>query len=93
MGHNGHSISKSFIIKKLDSILRERGTWIEASGKLEKILIEKGVPRVKDIEIIKKIFPKSKIEVIGDQYTRNLSSGEFIVESMFGIPEFKGGKY
>lgn len=88
VGHNGHSISKKYIISKLVSRLKENGTWIEASGKLEETLEKYGCEKVTDLDVLNKLFPGSGIRMVGNRYERKLSNGDKITESVFGIPKF-----
>jgi hypothetical protein len=71
-------------------MLKESGTWIEASEKMEEVLLGKGSTKVTDIELLKKLFPESEFKMLDNgQYQRSLESGEFVTESVFGSPKIK----
>ena len=71
-------------------MLKEPGTWIEASEKLEEVLLSMGSTKVTDIELLQKLFPKSKFRMLDNgQYQRSLGNGTFVTESVFGIPKLK----
>jgi len=90
IGHDGESVSRKASIARLVSLLEEDGYWIEASGKLESILILKGSNRIKDIKILKKLYPNSGIYLRKDgSYMRTLNDGKKVIESTFGNPIFK----
>jgi hypothetical protein len=86
IGHDGDPVAKKILIKKLiDTLKNDNGFWIEASGTLEYIL-EENLERVTDIEIIKRLFPDSKIVFSENgQYKRTLGN-TWIEESVFGLP-------
>ncbi len=87
IGHDGSKEAKKYIIDKLIDVLKEKGTWVEASDKLEEILQHNGCQRITDVEILQKLFPKSKIKMLSDgRYQRTLSSGKYVIESTFGNP-------
>lgn len=90
IGHDGEKKSKIYIIDKMVNMLKESGTWIEASEKLEEVLLAKGSTKVSDIEVLKKLFPKSEFKMLDDgQYQRSLENGTFVTESVFGTPKLK----
>ena len=90
IGHDGQKESKKHIIDKMVNMLKELGTWIEASEKMEEVLLAKGASKVTDVEVLKKLFPNSEIKMLDNgQYERSLENGEFVTESVFGSPEFK----
>jgi hypothetical protein len=87
IGHDGSDIAKKSVIKKLINILKKPKYWIEASGKLELILEQNGVPKITDINVLSKLYPNSEIVMMGDKYKRTLNNGTWITESTFGNPE------
>lgn len=90
IGHDGEKKSKSYIIDKMVNMLKESGTWIEASEKMEEVLLGKGAHKVTDIEILKKLFPESEFKMLDNgQYQRSLEDGTFVTESVFGTPKLK----
>lgn len=89
IGHDGQPESKRMAIHKFIDILSENGTWVEASDKLEEILLNSDCNRVTDVNIIQKLFPNSKVEMlVTGQYKRSLGD-KIIQESVFGLPLFK----
>jgi len=90
IGHNGDRHSKSHVIEKMVSMLEESGTWIEASGKLEELLLRRGVKRVTDLDLLRDLFPHSEFSMSHNgQYERSLMDGTFVTESLFGNPKLK----
>lgn len=90
VGHDGARKSKLYIIKKMVNMLKEPGTWIEASEKLEEVLLSMGSTKVTDIELLQRLFPKSEFRMLDSgQYQRSLEDGTFVTESVFGIPKLK----
>lgn len=88
IGHDGQEISKESIIFNLVKVLNKKGFWIEASDALEHILYKNNVPYIKDEDVAQKMFPNSKLKMINDKgkYTRELSNGKVITETIFGNP-------
>jgi hypothetical protein len=90
IGHDGEQMSKRIVIEKLINLLSEEGTWVEASDKLEETLEKKGCKKITDLEILSRLFPKSKIDILENgQYQRTLESGKIVKESVFGLPKLK----
>jgi hypothetical protein len=90
IGHDGDKKSKSYIIEKMVNMLKEPGSWIEASEKMEEVLLGKGSNKVTDIDILKKLFPNSEFKILENgQYQRSLENGEFVTESVFGNIKLK----
>ena len=90
IGHDGQKNSKSHIIDKMANMLKESGTWIEASEKMEEVLLNRNVNKVTDIEVLKKLFPESEFKILDNgQYQRSLENGEYVTESVFGSPKLK----
>lgn len=91
IGHDGEPKSKELVIQKLISILKNGKYWIESSDKVEHLLYKNNVPYIDSMDILEKIFPNSKLKLIGDKgkYNRQLSNGRTISESVFGFPKIK----
>jgi hypothetical protein len=90
IGHDGERKSKSYIIDKMVNMLKESGTWIEASEKMEEVLLGKGATKVTDIETLERLFPESEFKMLDNgQYQRSLEDGTFVTESVFGSPKLK----
>ena len=90
IGHNDEKCSKSELFKKLVSILKTKGFFIEASDKVANILLSKGTPFIKDIRIMREIFNSSDAHFTDNQhnwYIRTVNSeGEKSQEILFGKP-------
>lgn len=91
IGHDGEPKSKEMVINKLISVLKNGKYWIESSDKVEYLLYKNNVPYVDSVDILEKIFPNSNLKMSGDKgkYTRQLSSGRTINETVFGFPKIK----
>jgi hypothetical protein len=89
IGHDGDKNSKDDIIKKLVSILKTPGYWIEASDALEHVLYKNNVPYVSSEKVGQSIFPNTNLKMIGDKgkYERTLENGTKIRETIFGRPK------
>ena len=75
-------------MKQLSNLLHKEGFWIEVSGRPAEILISAGC-KTNDYDTVKRIFPNSKINWLGDGvYTRTLPDGEVTEEEyLVGSPE------
>lgn len=89
IGHDGSKKSKEDLLDKLSEKLKVRGYYIESSGSLKKHLEKKDVPYITDIEIIKKVFPESNVQWIGNgTYIRTLKEDKITDnETLFGKPK------
>ena len=89
IGHDGDKNSKDDIIKKLVSILKTPGYWIEASDALEHTLYKNNIPYVSSEKVGQSIFPNTNLKMIGDKgkYERTLENGTKIRETIFGRPK------
>jgi hypothetical protein len=86
-GHDGGKEAKKGLIKKLASLLRKKGFWIEVSGKPATILSNMGANRVNDRRTIEKLFPNSKIKMLDNgYYKRTLENGDTEEEIILGNP-------
>jgi hypothetical protein len=87
VGHNGHPESKRKAVNFLLQTLNKDGWWIESSGAMSATLLKIGAPIVTDSDTIKSLFNDNSIQFISDTiYTRVLSNGHKIKESVFGKP-------
>jgi len=90
IGHDGVKESKKIIIGKLIDKLKEDGFWIESSDRMEEVLEGAGVQKVKDLDVLQKLFPSSKVTLLDNgRYERTLENGEIVKESVFGRPKLK----
>lgn len=87
-GHDGSKEARKELMKQLSNLLHKKGFWIEVSGRPAELLISTGCKR-NEYNVVKKIFPNSKINWIGDGiYTRTLADGETTEEEyLVGYPE------
>jgi hypothetical protein len=90
LGHDGSRVSKDHTLKKIQTMLSQPGWWIESSGALRGVLSKRGVRVVNDQRLLQSLFPDSKLRMIDDNtYTRVLSDGNSITETVFGNPVLK----
>jgi ribosomal protein L28 len=87
-GHDGSKEARKELMRQLSNLLHKKGFWIEVSGRPAELLISTGCKR-NEYNVVKKIFPNSKINWIGDGiYTRTLPDGEITEEEyLVGYPE------
>ena len=90
MGHDKTRNSKSELMNKLKYQLKTKGYWIEASDRVAEIFYGSNVPYVDNQKDVEKIF-NQKVEWLNDkgQYKREVSKGNFHIESVFGKPVLK----
>ena len=87
LGHDGQKESKRQAVQRLDIMLKQSGTWIEASGAVKAILLKKNAPVVTDANILRKLFnDPSIIMVDAVTYRRRLGGGKTIDQTVFGRP-------
>lgn len=89
LGHNGASLSKQYLMIKLEEVLNKKGYWIECSLGVAKALKRFDIPRVEKREIIEKLFPDSKIVEWFEDNSYIRSSNERVTgrEYVFGSPK------
>lgn len=88
IGHDGSSEGKSRLMKKVVEILKQDGTWIEASEGMAASLKRRGSSVCTDQAILKKIFPSITEFHSDGSYTRNVG-GSTQREFIFGRPKLK----
>jgi len=90
LGHDGQRVSKDKAIQKVQFLLSKSGWWIESSHAVERMMKKLNVPMVTDERLLKVIFkdPKLKMNENGT-YTRKLTTGQTITETVFGQPVLK----
>jgi len=65
-GHDGENDSKYELMNHISNLLKKGGYYVEVSGKPASILLKRlNTPYVKDINILKKIFPDSEFLWVG----------------------------
>lgn len=82
--------SKDILVKKMSSLLHQKGFYAEVSGGLTKLLLKSKTPYVNDVKLIRRIFNDSSVRFVDqykNYYTRKLENGEETQEEiLFGIP-------
>jgi len=90
LGHDGARISKDKAINKTRELLSQAGIWIESSDAMRHLLKKLNVPVVTDEQFLQQLFNDPKLKMIGDDiYSRVLSNGNRISETVFGDPKLK----
>jgi hypothetical protein len=67
-------------------MLKQKGNYIESSGKLKDILIAKGVPIITDKETIERIMKGKNIEMNDDGTYRRYINGKEYTKTLMGNP-------
>mgnify|MGYP000029171316 CR=1 FL=1 len=86
MGHDGSREARSLAVNFLAIMLKNKGHYIEVSGKLKDILIAKGVPVVTDKETIQQVMKGKNIEMNDDGTYQRMLGGEKHTKTMMGNP-------
>ena len=86
MGHDGSREARSLAVNFLAIMLKNKGHYIEVSGKLKDILIAKGVPVLTDKETIQKVMKGKNIEMNDDGTYQRYLGGEIHTKTMMGNP-------
>jgi len=92
LGTDNGPLAKKLLVKKLISLVKKKGWFIEAGLKIADILVSSSVPIVKDEEKVRKIIKGttgSDIEWVGDgEYRRTLFGTSITIqERIFGHPK------
>ena len=86
LGHDGSPAARSIAVNFAALMLKNKGHYIEVSGKLKDIMVAKGVPIVTDEETIRTALKGKDIEMNDDgTYQRSLG-GEIHTKTMMGNP-------
>lgn len=89
MGHDGSSVAKSDLIRKMVAQLGKAGYYLEASGAVLHILYKGGTPYVTDPKKIKQMYPDRNVKWLNNKgtYTRKHSvASSTVPKAMFGKP-------
>jgi len=90
LGHDGKRESKNAAIKKINELLHKDGWLIESSDAMRHVLKKLNAPVVTDEEFLQQLFPNSNLRMIDtDMYSRELSDGSIVHETVFGNPTLK----
>lgn len=86
-GQNGSKEAKQAVINHKIEMLKQRGYYIEVSGKIQDIFLARGVQHVTDEEVVRKALKGKEIQWHTDgTYTRNIS-GEPHRKMLLGKPK------
>ena len=86
IGHDGSPIAKSKIINHYANLLKQKGYYLEVSGKLKDILLTKGAPVVTDPEVIKKVLKGKDVKMNDDGTYERYLAGEVRTKTLLGNP-------
>jgi hypothetical protein len=90
IGHDGQKISKERAIAKVQFLLTKPGWWIESSDAMEHILKRLSMTPVSDQRFLMRLFNDPHLKMVDeDTYTRKLSNGIMLRETVFGKPTLK----
>jgi hypothetical protein len=85
-GHDDSKPAKSAVVGITSIMLKQKGNYIESSGKLKDILIAKGVPIITDKETIERIMKGKNIEMNDDGTYRRYINGKEYTKTLMGNP-------
>ena len=86
MGHDGSKSARSLAVNFLSIMLKNKGHYIEVSGKLKDILVAKGVPVVTDKKTIEQVMKGKNIEMNDDGTYQRYLGGEKHTKTLMGNP-------
>jgi hypothetical protein len=86
IGHDGSPQAKYKIINHYANLLKQKGYYLEVSGKLKDILLTKGAPVVTDPEIIKKVLKGKEVKMNDDGTYERYLAGEVRTKTLLGNP-------
>ena len=82
---DGERLSKSLVVRKVVKMAKSGGYSLEASKKMDDIMIAKGVPFILDKKKIEKMVgPKFIAHTENGYYKRKLKKGGMIIKRMYG---------
>jgi hypothetical protein len=89
IGHDRTKTSKHILIEKLAKTLHRNGYWVEASQKLQEILLKTNAPYITDKDVLRKLYPNSEFTHLKDgKYIRTLNDDKKTeIEMTFGRPK------
>lgn len=85
-GHDGTKTGRSKVVNHNADNLKKSGFYIEVSGKIQDILVAKGVPIVTDPEIIKRVLKGKEIELNHDGSYQRRIGGDLHTKVLLGNP-------
>lgn len=82
---DGQSASKSAVVKKVINMVKSEAYSLEASKKMDEIMIARGAPIIKDKKKIEKMVGPKFIKHLEDgYYERKLKKGGNVTKRMYG---------
>lgn len=86
LGHDNSAPAKSMVVNRQVQLLGKKGYYVEASGKIQDILLSKGLKPVTDEKAVRKALAGKEFEWHGDgSYTRKIG-GASHRKMLFGKP-------
>lgn len=90
IGHDGSRVSKDHAIAKVQGLLLTPGWWIESSDAMRATLMKINLHPVTDVKLLQRLFNDPYLNMIDKiTYTRKLTSGDVVTETVFGHPKVK----
>jgi len=90
LGHDGRPDSRRRAVDQMLVLLGRPGTWIESSDALRHVLDKNRARTEQDADLLRKLFPGSDLRMKdATTYTRKLSDGSKVTETVFGYPVIK----
>lgn len=90
IGHDNTKTSKDKAINKVQELLNKNGVWIESSDAMQHVLRKLNVKPITDESFLQKLFNDPNLRMLDhDTYSRKLSSGLEVQETVFGNPTLK----
>ena len=86
-GHDNSPKAKSKVINHKAELLKKPGYYIEVSGKIQNILLAKGVEPITDEETVRKILKGKEIKWLGNGEYRREIGGQVHTKMMLGKPK------
>jgi len=86
-GHDDSKPAKSAAINYKVDKLKQRGYYVEVSGKMEDILKGKGLSPITDEEVVRKALKGKDINWLGDGYYQRKIGSSLHTKIMFGKPK------
>jgi len=86
-GHDNSRQAKSKVINHKAEKLKSKGYYIEVSGKIEDILIAKGIEPIDDEEVVRKVLRDKEIEWLGNGKYKREIGGKIHTKTLMGKPK------
>jgi hypothetical protein len=90
LGHDGSRQAKDRAINRISSLLATPGWWVESSHAMRSVLLRVNAPAVTDQGVLRQLFNDPELRMTDrTTYTRQLTSGETVEETVFGKPKLR----